>query len=53
MKQICNGGEKALEKMTLTDLERGMLRDFVRFYDVEKIVEGTEKGKRVRRELKL
>lgn len=39
VKQICNNGQKALDKMTLTDAERSMLQDFVRFYDVEKVME--------------
>ena len=37
VKQVCNGGKAALEKMTLTDTERKMLERFVRFHDVEKV----------------
>ena len=32
--------------MTLTEPERGVLEGFVRFYDVEKVVEEKGKGKR-------
>lgn len=39
VKQVCNGGRAALDKMTLTDAERGMLETFVRFYDVERVAE--------------
>lgn len=39
VKQVCNGGQAALDKMTLTDAERGMLETFVRFYDVERVAE--------------
>ena len=38
VKQVCNGGQAALEKMTLTDMESDMLKRFVRFYDVEKVM---------------
>lgn len=40
VKQVCNGGHGALEKMTLTEAERSMLAGFVRFYDVERVAEG-------------
>lgn len=42
VKQVCNGGTGALEKMTLTDYERGLLQGFVRFYEVEKVEGGGE-----------
>jgi acetoacetyl-CoA synthetase len=43
VKQVCNGGREALDKMTLTDLERGLLEKFVQFHDVEKVAEGESK----------
>ena len=46
VKQVCNGGKKALEKMVLTDQERTMLEDFVRFYDVEEVVKGKKEGRK-------
>lgn len=35
VKQICNGGQAVLDKMTLSEPERDMLRKFVRFHDIE------------------
>ena len=40
VKQICNGGQKVLDGMTLAEAEREALREFVRFFDVENVVEG-------------
>lgn len=41
-RQVCNGGGEVLKKMTLTDLERGLLEKFERFYHVEEIVRGQQ-----------
>ncbi|KPI38787.1 Acetoacetyl-CoA synthetase [Cyphellophora attinorum] len=38
VKQICNRGQTALDGMTLPDAERDMLKEFVKFHDVEKVV---------------
>ena len=51
VKQVCNGGRKVLEKMTLTETEREMLEGFVKFYDIEKV--GSEKESNGKRESKL
>lgn len=51
-RQVCNGGGEVLKQMTLTDLERGLLEKFERFYHVEKVMEEKEKGK-ASRESKL
>jgi acetoacetyl-CoA synthetase len=45
VKQVCNGGQSALDKMTLTELERSMLQKFVRFHDVENFAEAQRKAK--------
>ena len=46
VKQVCNGGEEALKKMTLAQPEREMLEKFVRFHDIEKV--GEEGGVKAR-----
>ena len=48
VKQICNDGKKVLEKMVLTDQERTMLEDFVRFYDVEEVMKGKKGGRKLK-----
>lgn len=45
VKQVCNGGKVALDKMTLTDAERGMLNDYVRFHDVDEVVRQKRESK--------
>lgn len=39
VKQVCNGGGAVLKHMTLTDAEREMLTAFVKFYDIEEILQ--------------
>ena len=48
VKQVCNGGQGALDKMTLTDTERTMLQNFVKFYDVEEVVRENKGGRRAK-----
>ena len=52
VKQVCNGGGRVLEKMTLTEAERGMLEGFVKFYRIEDF-ETSKKENKGRRDSKL